>query len=205
MTGGKPGVSQTSDIGLLTWLLRWVALCTVLGLATSGWWTAESDGSTSGSVVNLMALAAAFGAMGAFATLPLRNRSRMLADSLAPSRNWIRRGLAVGLVLGAAYGSWIPLLGTAVGLFLGASAGLVVGAVVAAESALSRKLLPTTAVGTARRERAFAVGTVLLGVGLVGGGRRGFATDSLGMLYVPAAIVTLHTLIAGSPSSSNAD
>ena len=37
---------------------------------------------------------------------------------------WVLRGPPVGLVLGAAYGSWVPFIGTIVGGVIGAVVGL---------------------------------------------------------------------------------
>ncbi len=75
---------------------------------------------------------------------------------------WMIRGLVVGLSLGAAFGSFVPVLGTAVGGVVGMLAGFGLGVVISIICAVTRKVAPRSPGTTSDRERIIAIMTIVL-------------------------------------------
>jgi hypothetical protein len=74
---------------------------------------------------------------------------------------WISRGLLVGLLFGAGFGSFVPFLGTVVGGGLGLIAGLGLGVIIAILSAITRNVAPRSPGTTSDRERIIAIITIV--------------------------------------------
>jgi hypothetical protein len=105
---------------------------------------------------------------------------------------WISRGMVVGLALGGTAGSIVPFIGTAIGAIFGVFAGFGIGVVVAMFALVTRALFPSTPCVIEIRERIACLAVIWAPVVLQG--RAGHA------LAIPAALGSIHTLAAGTPT-----
>lgn len=113
---------------------------------------------------------------------------------------WVLRGPPVGLVLGAAYGSWVPFLGTVVGGLIGAAVGLLLGLAIACEVFLLRTVILRFAVSRSRADIAeqLVASMTIVGAAVIAAWHMD-GVLAVGLFYIPALLGVAHSLLAKPP------
>ena len=113
---------------------------------------------------------------------------------------WLFRGPLIGLILGAAYGSWVPLLGTAVGGVLGAIVGFLLSLAVSLQVVVLRLAIRRFAVArsTADIAEQLVASLTIAGAAVIAARHMDMEVACI-VYYLPALLGVAHSMLAKPP------